>query len=552
MDSRRWERKQVTSARGGRPSVTGVPLASGRTGGWVRWLLPLALAGLVSPGCDTAASEARAGPTLQEPASPAPAGPRADPWANPFGIFYVGRQNEVFAGSGAAFRIFLPQATWEEAGAPRTLDEAVLRGNVDGLLVTLQLHVDAQRREGVESIGYHRYCLPEGAALERSLRFVRDVVERYDGDADPGCRSTAGPDCYAPGDGMFPADPGGLAARPIHRWQVENEFFAFCLDCSRHRAGEPVSAEKAASYLTAVSRTIRAADPAATVVFPALTGFEAVLLERGFLDAMDLGTTDCDRRVLTRAEVDAHPRAFAERRAEVAAVRARFEDTLTGTAGAFDAIDFHTYNNDYHLSEAVVAWVRSLGLDADVVSTEMSGPYFMYAALGAPTPRRCAREGRDDRGPLRYSDAVLSSYVVKTFVVGLAAGVRRMHWATGEELFEPYLDNYQRLGLVEKDGRRKPAFHAFQDLIGTLAGFTRVTHLEGDVYVFHFDGGPPVAVGWQDGGRRTVDLGSVFSGEVTAAPVVTVLDPAGQPVRSPPRVGPATAVELGDVPVFVR
>ncbi len=51
--------------------------------------------------------------------------------------------------------------------------------------------------------------------------FLKRAVERYDGDADCGCTEAA-PDCYAPGDGLWP--PWAPGAQPVAKfWQAGNE-----------------------------------------------------------------------------------------------------------------------------------------------------------------------------------------------------------------------------------------------------------------------------------------------------------------------------------------
>ena len=54
--------------------------------------------------------------------------------------------------------------------------------------------------------------------------FVRAAVERYDGDADLGCRQAA-PDCYLPGDDQYPSEETikALEINPVKHWQVSNE-----------------------------------------------------------------------------------------------------------------------------------------------------------------------------------------------------------------------------------------------------------------------------------------------------------------------------------------
>jgi len=499
------------------------------------------------------AGRSAAAPVLSPGLGPAPPGKLA--WGNPFGVFYAGKQGAAIAELGAAFRVMGNQSNWESSSGPRTYDEALLGGEgAEGIIVTLQFHTASRQRPGVESVGYHKYCLPEGKELAGALRFAQQAVERYDGDADFGCALGEGPDCYAVGDGQYPAAPAALMARPIHRWQVENEFFYQMLDCSEEESGAPMDVKKAASYLVNVAAVIRAADPEATLIFPAVTGFQAVLLDRGFIDAVDRGPTDCAFERHTRTQIEAHPAAYREQREAVARTRERLEYVLRNAGRAYDAIDFHTYDNDYRLAPAFMRWMSALGLGAHaVISTEMAGPFFMFPELGAPKPTVCAKGGRDDRGPARYSEALLAEYVIKKFVVGLACGVRRMHWATGEELFEPYVDNYQRLGLVEKNGRRKPAFYAYRLMVEKLLGHIGVEKLGGDAYAFRFDGKGPVVVGWEEGGSRTIDLSGVFrGGRAKVTRPVTELDPAGLPLRPAAETVAATAVELGDLPVFVE
>lgn len=499
--------------------------------------------------------DARAVPDVSRGDSAAGSSARASPWANPFGVFYAGHHGAVIAELGAADRVYGRQFEWEAPNGPRSADEMLRNGRgTEGLIVTLQFQTADRLRPGVESVSYHKYCLPEGAALERSVRFARQAVERYDGDADFGCMPGAGPDCYSVGDGLYPRDPAALRARPIHLWQVENEFFFQLLDCSVDPRGAPVPAEKAARYFRTMAAVIREADPQATVILWGVTGFDTILFERGLVDAVDRGDSDCNYEHITRAEVLANPARYAERRRNLALWRQRVETVLRGAAGAYDAIDFHSYSNNYRWSSAVVRWLAALGLgDLAVISTEMSGPYFMFAALGAPRPTECAEGGRDDRGPARHSERVLAEYVVKLFVVGLANGVRRMHWATGEELFDPYIDNYQRVGLVERNGRRKPAFYTYRLMIQKLRGYVGVESLGGDAYAFRFENRGPVVVAWSEGGPRTIDLSSQLpTGRVAVTRLVTETDATGNAVLPPVETLTRATVTVDEAPVFIE
>lgn len=213
---------------------------------------------------------------------------RPAPWENPLGVFYLSKRVPMLAELGAAARVMGHQSRWESEAGPRTFDDAVAGGDgTDGVIVTLMAQTEGREMPGDEAVGYHKYCLPEGRELVRSLWFVQRAVERYDGDEDFGCMTAAGPDCHGPGDGLYPVSPRVLRSRPIHRWQVENEFFYQMVDCASDDEGAPLSPDKAVAYLTAVAGVIRAADPHATVIFPAITGLRPVLFERGLVTALD-------------------------------------------------------------------------------------------------------------------------------------------------------------------------------------------------------------------------------------------------------------------------
>lgn len=508
-------------------------------------LLSASLAAACGPPCGATPSAGAA--------ENGPKPPREGPWTQPFGVFYAGHQAAALDELGVAWRVFVPQHAWEGPGGPLAFDEMLLEGHSEGVIATLQLHTARARRPGVEEVGYHRYCLPQGEDLARGMEFVGRVVERYDGDLDSGCTLPA-PDCWTGGDGLAPSDPAALLAHPVHLWQAENEFFSFSLDCSRKRAGEKVGAARATAYLRQVGEAVRAADPQATLILPSIAGVEVLLFEGGYADTVDLGATDCTWRHLTRAQVDADPKAWEEPRSQVRESRERIEQVLRGTADLYDAVDFHAYRNDVRVGEEVARWMEAIGLgDHARLSTELAGPYFMFPETGAPPPRRCARQGRDDRGPERYDEAVLSEHLVKKVVLSLASGMVRVHWATGEELFEPYIDNYQRLGLIEKDGRRKPAYHAYKDLIHHLSGYRSVESPGPNLHVFRFVDRPPVGVAWAEGDSTSVDLRAVLgTDQVVVHPIVSRLGPDLAPVVPAPWTVAAAAVPLSRLPVFVQ
>lgn len=161
------------------------------------------------------------------------------------------------------------------------------------------------------------------------------------------------------------------------------------------------------------------------------------------------------------------------------------EAVLAGAGDLVDVVDIHLYN-DYRTIPARVTWLRkrmqASGYRKPIWSTEVGGP---------------------DTANTPYSDTASAEEVVKRSVLALASGVEKVFWLNlRESRSGADVGRFGRLGLVDRGGRPKPSFRAYQTMIQELGDlpYQAALTIPGG-YGFRFGEGPrTVWVLWADQG----------------------------------------------------
>jgi len=282
--------------------------------------------------------------------------------------------------------------------------------------------------------------------IEAWKKFIRVVVERYDGDGKD--------------------DMPGLRV-PVKYWQIEGEWMWQWKDTK----------ENYVKFLKITYETIKEADPGATVIAGALTGVHMFALEEGLSkrDYFEMGDrTDNPRKVMRRQLL--HNKRYKRHKDKA-------EYLLSKGHEYFDIVDVHIYSRDAYTIPPVVRWVKSVmkkrGYTKPIWSLENSGPFY------------------------GYSEEKHAEEVIKRYMLSLSSGIDKVFWSSLWPT-RGWSKNYLRLSLVARDGREKPAFFAYKKLKSAIDGYDELKRLDlgGDVYAFRIKkGGKNIYVLWSEDGQ---------------------------------------------------
>jgi len=458
---------------------------------------------------------------------------------NPFGVHVSNFRAEEPNELGADNRLILRASAAAGDSGMQRLDQVLLKSE-NAVVATLV--GDGKRPEGS-----HDYCLLQGRQLDDWKSKVATLVERYDGDGDYGCTVGGTRDCTARGDGLYPS-PGlqdAIRRRPIKYWQIENEWLGQLLDCSQ--GSKSVTGAQYAAHLKDMADVIHRRDPAAKIIFGALTTIKWMAARDGNYEGpVEFGYTDCQYQAFRRLPKTGGGKRMEQLQSNERALR----DALRLAAPYYDVIDFHFYENNPKNMAHEANWLREqlreLGVPAKPLwSMENAGPYYFFLETGDPKPANCKRSGPDR---LPYRDDILAGQVVKHYAVGMAAGVEKIFWST---VFTTpsWSDNFIRTALVATNGSKKPAYYAYRLMTRKLAGARKASQLAEGIYEFSFEKRPPVYVVWTDSARRNADLSRYIGSaraRMTRLPASQRQSEAGGDLIS------TNSVPLSKIPVFIE
>jgi len=378
--------------------------------------------------------------------------------------------------------------------------------------------ISANRAYGVE----HGRLPGDTAAY---LRFIRQAVERYDG------------------DGVDDA-PGSPV---VDVWQVENEPDIFWRD----------SPQSYALLLAQSGRVIREANPRARVAIAGVGTPEGFGGRRDFyspvfaeLDRLRGGSQD---RYFDIFDFHWYPFSYCYD------YMIEPPEPLPGGR----RINFTDYVRDIRLRLGQHGYA-----DAPIFVTETA----QYD--GTPLPSRSFPPGPERRPLPFHSELSQAAFLVKMYVSSLAAGIDKVFWVTLTEWHNFGGDTngvFDHVGLVNNPANvglshRKLAYYAYRKLADILEGsdWHQVTTVRdsGGVRVFEFrKRGKPVWVAWNDGtGEKPLVLSDFTAGRVKVTEAVpdcrsgrdvTDYQAAFRTRELVPSAGEVRLV-LAEVPVFIE
>ena len=277
-------------------------------------------------------------------------------------------------------------------------------------------------------------------------RFVTRVVEAYDGDGS--------------------GDAAGLK-KGVKYWQVENEWDWRWKD----------TPERFVELLKVAYDTIKAADPEAKVVLGGISKLVPDAFHAGLLgDSFEL-----NGKTITPASLEQQKdfkEGYALRRY-----------VLEHGHPYFDIISFHQYGR-YRAIEKEVEYLRGImrehNYEKPLWVTEAGGPFVPYGET--------------------YTEDRQAQEVVKYYASALASGVEVIFWSTYLPTPE-WGTAFTNTSLLDRGGRRKPAYYSYKLMASKLKDATRVESLlsseRGQLVRFTRRSGAPVYVAWRDGAGGT-------------------------------------------------
>jgi len=247
--------------------------------------------------------------------------------------------------------------------------------------------------------------------------------------------------------------------RPVRYWQIGNEV----------RWQWQGTLEQYLDLLAQTSRTIRQSDPNAKIILGALT------------DGLTLAKAEMSRG---RGGARGSGRAASGYRKAVQAI----DQVLGKGAAHFDILDFHAYDDEPQGLALQVGWLREkmkrLGYTKSIWSLENAGPF-------------------DHFTPSRFSE-----HVVKRHVIALANGVEGFFWSS----LNPTLgwsENYLRLALLDRSGRKTPAYHTYRIMAHKLGSVQSIETLKTSPGISAFKAHLPnrsIYIVWCDHGEQAWSL----------------------------------------------
>ncbi|MEI8350036.1 MAG: hypothetical protein WCI77_07770 [Candidatus Omnitrophota bacterium] len=399
------------------------------------------------------------------------------------------------------------------------------------------------------------FPLPRGKDLEEWKTMVARLVERYDGDNDWGCALNQ-PDCYNPGDGLYPNNDfqEAIKKRPIKYWQIENEWLWEIKDPDNPQ--RRASNESMLDYFLQIRKVIKDRDSRAKIVLGASTTSHFSAGADGYSpdNCIEWGDLDCKYEKLS---LDAlRPKA----RLKLKEMRERDIFFMKKAAPYYDVFDFHIYGNNLLDIAYVVGWFNKIMHENNIAgkaiwSTEIAKPYFFFPLMGLPRPD-CATDDKlfypNGPRPIKtaYDSSIHSSYLVKLFVIGIDSGVEKMFYAGLHPIFN-LNDNFCKLSLTNERDEKKPAYYTYKLMREKLAGCTDVEKLADHTYKFSFGNKKPVFVVWGDSGNKTIDLSRYIGAKkIKVTRIITENGKTDQDALV--ETLPVSQIEISVTPVFIE
>ncbi|MDQ7825398.1 MAG: endo-1,4-beta-xylanase [Candidatus Eremiobacteraeota bacterium] len=318
----------------------------------------------------------------------------------------------------------------------------------------------------------------------------------------------------------------------VKYWQIENEVFDKRYGPSIFWDG---SKEEYVNLLRHAHKVIHAADPSAKVVqagfahelfvlqnedYPFFIKADKGKVKEFFEYLIERGGPFCDA-------LDFHqyyePESVVKELALLKSTMERFgchKELITTEAGDIDLRLFRVHMSRPEKPVPVVAGLLAI----PSVKSELS-----RIMKGGVSPSEYSNFGiflkRDpNAGPML--EKYQAQGLVKRLVLSLAHGVSQFYAAWMKDQEKPMDWYFGMMSLIDTDGRKKPHYYAYRQMIRELKGFSSVKEINppagARAVCFSFAGREPLWVAWSTGRARTFDFSSVTkAGKLKATHIIT-------------------------------
>jgi hypothetical protein len=341
--------------------------------------------------------------------------------------------------------------------------------------------------------------------------FIQAAAERYDGDGTD--------------------DMPGLRF-PVRNWHYVEEY--------PMPEWDDVNAYIRTLKLTYAA--VKEANPQARTILPGLAGnySRVFAFADGFIADPDAGVWN--GVAFSRSQVAGN--------ATVQQEKEEYESILREGKGYYDVVDIHFYEEKITFMERKIDYLHHLMDENNYVvpiwCIEGGGPF-------KDPPGVQTKHGDPYFGS--WSEQENAEFVVKMHALAAAKGLERFHWGLSGTSDDDYWNGpWTVMALMTYDRQKKPAYFTFKLMVEKLEGFTGVRDVSfGTVRLLALDVGErTVYVAWS-GEDGVYDLSAALSdAEWNIIPIITKLNPGGQPSVIPPYTSPASSIPLNGTPIILE
>ena len=237
--------------------------------------------------------------------------------------------------------------------------------------------------------------------------------------------------------------------------------------------------------------------------------------------------------------------------------------TLAKGGNCFDILAIHhdhgvTYDTDQNIFDWYKQKMAAAGYDKPIWMDNMNNGYYPEFNSTSTTDIALSN-GLKNNNPdaIAMNNKELPMWMVKKAVGAFSAGVETVFLDTSADI-DYFMPFWKYVGLLEiKDGAPKAAYYTAKILISKISQYTKVEKLAGNnigdhTYKFTLADNKIVVVAWSDAGDKTVDLSSIFNGNVKITHIVTELDAQKNPIYIKDEIIPSKSILLTKTPVFIE
>ncbi len=220
----------------------------------------------------------------------------------------------------------------------------------------------------------------------------------------------------------------------------------------------------------------------------------------------------------------------------------------------FDVVSLHL-NHHYQSIPDTVAWFKRKmdehGYEKPFWSDDAANGTIDIEAI---FPGILDRLFNGDRAAIEQYNAWQAPFVLKKNITAVTAGVKKIIVQNTVDAEGSYhMNQWGFMGLVSRQGVKKPSFYTYKMMLNKLKGFRDAEKINDYTYKFSFADKRLVFVLWSDEGPTSIDFSNyVSTNKVKISHIVTALDGNGNPVYVPDKVISAKLIAISEIPVFVE